>query len=72
MKLVCCEAANGNGGTDTTPSGIKEMDSNYIELMNKNGNRFFISFFCGWRYPESRNNPAGGATAYTQTAIHRS
>ena len=56
----------------STSSGIKEMDSNYIELMNKNGNCFFIRFFCGWRYPESRNNPAGGATAYTQTAIHRS
>ena len=24
----------------STSSGIKEMDSNYIELMNKNGNRF--------------------------------
>lgn len=31
----------------STSSGIKEMDSNYIELMNKNGNRFFIRFFAG-------------------------
>ena len=29
----------------STSSGIKEMDSNYIELMNKNGNRFFYQLF---------------------------
>ena len=28
--------------------------------------------FSAWQCPESRNSPVGGATAYTQTAIHRS
>ena len=60
------------GYADLILNGDPEEYLKNIELMNKNGNRFFISFFCGWRYPESRNNPDGGATACTQTAIHRS